>query len=136
MQTKQIIDTILGYYPDTQAIYLFGSYGTEYERPDSDIDLGLLLPALHAKNEGSLTLKDCWHALTSLLNRSVDLVNLRMVNTVFQFQILQTGHLIFENDTYAIHEFEMLTLSYYQKLHEERAGILAEIISSKMVIAL
>ena len=23
MQTQQIIDTILGYYPDTQAIYLF-----------------------------------------------------------------------------------------------------------------
>ncbi len=135
MQTQQIIDTILGYYPDTQAIYLFGSYGTEYERPDSDIDLGLLLPVLHAKNEGSLTLKECWYALTSTLNRPVDLINLRIVNTVFQFQILQTGSLIFTNDIYAIDEFEMLTLSYYQKLHEERSDILKEIISSKMVLA-
>jgi len=73
--------------------------------------------------------------LTSTLNRPVDLINLRIVNTVFQFQILQTGSLIFTNDIYAIDEFEMLTLSYYQKLHEERSDILKEIISSKMVLA-
>jgi len=33
---------------------------------------------------------------------------------------------IYTGDEYAAEEFEMLTLSYYQKLNEERAGVLAE----------
>ncbi len=39
-----IVRTVLDHYPDTQAIYLFGSYGTENEWPDSDVDIALLLP--------------------------------------------------------------------------------------------
>ncbi|MCJ7817700.1 MAG: helix-hairpin-helix domain-containing protein [Candidatus Thorarchaeota archaeon] len=37
-----------------------------------------------------------------------------------------TGRLILSNDKRAVAEFEMLTLSYYQKLNEERSGILQE----------
>ena len=47
--TGHIVRTVLRHYPDTQAIYLFGSYGTENEWPDSDVDIALLLPPEQAK---------------------------------------------------------------------------------------
>ncbi len=56
----------------------------------------------------------------------MDLVNLRQVSTVFQKEIVMAERRIYCADQYAADEFEMLTISFYQKLNEERAGILAE----------
>jgi predicted nucleotidyltransferase len=124
MQEK-IIHAILRHYPDAQAIYLFGSYGTEWERPDSDVDIALLLPPAQAKAVGSLALGDLHLTLAELLGREVDLVNLRRVSTVFQKEIIFAERRIFCGDEYAAAEFEMLVLSFYQKLNEERREILA-----------
>ena len=122
---EQIVQTILTHTPQVQAVYLFGSYGTEDERPSSDVDIALLLPPEQAKAEGSLLLGELHLALAELLGKEVDLVNLRQVSTVFQKEIVMTGRQIFCADAYAAAEFEMLTLSYYQKLNEERREILA-----------
>lgn len=45
-EEKHIARVILNYYPDTQAIYLFGSFDTGDERDDSDVDIALLFHAL------------------------------------------------------------------------------------------
>ena len=63
-------------------------------------------------------------ALGSVLKRDVDLVNLRRVPTVLQKEIVIADRRIYTGDRYAAEEFEMLTLSFYQKLNEERAGII------------
>ena len=39
-----IVRLVLAHYPAAQGVYLFGSYGTADERPDSDVDVALLLP--------------------------------------------------------------------------------------------
>lgn len=132
--TMKIVDTVLRFYPDVQAIYLFGSYGTEYERPDSDVDLALLLPPSQAKAVGTIAMTDCWSALLDLTGRPVDLINLRQVNTVFQFRVVQTGQLIDAADRKALAEFEMMTMTFYQKLQEERAAIVADIVSTKRIL--
>ncbi|PKM99247.1 MAG: hypothetical protein CVU78_07300 [Elusimicrobia bacterium HGW-Elusimicrobia-2] len=44
-QKEIIVKTVLSHYPDIQAIYLFGSYGTGDEWPDSDVDIALLFKA-------------------------------------------------------------------------------------------
>lgn len=49
-----IKDTVLRYYPNTQAIYLFGSYQTEKEWPDSDVDVAVLLSPEESRKTGSL----------------------------------------------------------------------------------
>lgn len=134
MNEAKIIDVIVRHCPDVQAIYLFGSSGTEYERPESDIDLAVLLPHPSAKAAGNPALRECHSALVDLLDRPVDLVNLRTVNTVFQHQVIQTGRRIFNAHPTASDTFEMLTLSYYQKLQEERASIVAEIVQSKRIL--
>ncbi len=121
-----IIAALLEAYPDVQAIYLFGSHGTEGEWPDSDIDIAILLPPQEAKTLGALELVKTQNTLSSLLRKPVDLLNLRRVSTVFQKEVVMADRRIYTADEYAAEEFEMLTLSYYQKLNEERAGVLAE----------
>ena len=114
------------HYPAIQGIYLFGSHGTENQWPDSDVDIALLLPHDQAKREKHLFLSSCRTDLETALKKEVDLVNLRQVTTVFQKEIIENGRLICRTDAYAVDEFEMLVISYYQKLNEERRGILEE----------
>lgn len=114
---------ILKHYSDVQAIYVFGSYSTDHLRPDSDVDLAVLLPPEQARHEKTLLLSRCHAELEDVLGREVDLLNARQVSTVFQKEII-TGQRIYCADMYAADEFEMLTLSYYQKLNEERHHIL------------
>ncbi len=133
--TEQKISAIVQrYFPDVQAVYLFGTMGTEYERADSDADIALLLPHASAKAAGSLFLSECRFALEDLLGRKVDLVNLRLVDTVFQFRIVEEGRLILVADQFAAASFEMLTLSFYQKLQQERAPILEQIATTRQVL--
>ena len=129
-QESQLVQLILQSWPDTQAIYLFGSWGTEYERAESDIDIAVLLPPQQAKKAGSLLLTDLHQAMQTMVNKEVDLINLRQVSTVLQKEIVMTGQRLFNASGTAADEFEMLVLSLYQKLNEERAEILAEGLSS------
>lgn len=107
-----------------QGIYLFGSSMTEDEWPESDVDLALLLPPGAAKNARHLALSDCSLELAKILGKEVDLLNARTVSTVFQKEIVSKGRLLFCADRFAVDEFEMLTISYYQKLNEERRSII------------
>lgn len=121
-----IVDATIRHYPDTQAIYLFGSYGTGQEWPSSDVDIAVLLPPKKSRQVGYLMMSQLHSELESLLGRRVDLLNLRTLSTVFQKEIIMAERRIYTGDQYAADEFEMLTLSYYQKLNEERAEVLAE----------
>jgi predicted nucleotidyltransferase len=124
--TGDIVRTVLGYYPDTQAIYLFGSYDSENEWPDSDVDIALLLPPEQAKASRMLGISPLCSELGSLLGKAVDLVNLRVVSTMFQKEIIAADRRIHTGNAYAADEFEMLVLSFFQKLSQERGEILAE----------
>jgi len=119
-----IIRIILESYPDAQAIYIFGSHDTEDEWPASDMDIGLLLPPRQAKKTSLLALSSCRAVLADYVRKDVDLVNLRQVSTVFQKEIIATGRLIHCGNPYAVDEFEMLVISYYQKLNQERRELL------------
>ncbi len=124
---RKIVETILEYYPATQAIYLFGTYGTADERADSDVDIALLLPHDDCKGNPQFAGSDCQFRLEDILEREVELLSLRKLSTVFQKEVVMNGRLIYCGNRHAVDEFEMLTLSFYQKLNEERADILRAI---------
>jgi len=134
MNGETIVKTVLHFYPDVEAIYLFGSYLTPDQQQDSDVDLAVLFPHEKARLLKSLAMSDCRGALESNLKRTVDLINLRMVNTVFQNEIIQQGRIIYQQNERVVDEFEMLTLSFYLKLNEERAGILEDIWESGRIL--
>lgn len=129
-----IIPIVLKYYPDVQGIYVFGSAVSGTSWDDSDIDIALLLPHLQAKSEKNLVLSTCRYALEDQLHQGVDLLNARHVSTVFQKEII-SGEIIYCADRFAVDEFEMLTISFYQKLNEERAGILSAFRKTKRAYA-
>lgn len=124
--TGFITSTILAHYPNAQAIYLFGSHGTDSAWNDSDVDIGLLLPPDESKRAGNLTFNHAHLSLEHFFGRDVDLINLRQAPTVLQKEIVMDDRRIFCANTYSADEFEMLAISYYQKLNEERADIMAE----------
>ncbi|MCL6510849.1 MAG: nucleotidyltransferase domain-containing protein [Anaerolineae bacterium] len=123
---NDLVEIILRDFPSAQAIYLFGSHARGEQRRESDVDLAVLLPVDAARAAGDLRLSDTALALSRRARRDVDLVNLRLVSTVFQNQIVHTGTLLYCGDERARQEFEMLTLSSYIKLSEERADILRQ----------
>lgn len=131
---KLITETILEHYPETQAIYVYGTYGTADEWPDSDIDIAVLLSPKQAKEARHLAVGDLRFELEAALKRKVDLVNLRRVPTVLQKEVIAADRRIYCSDGYAADEFEMLTLSYYQKLNQERAEIIADALRTGRII--
>ena len=121
-----IARTVLQHYPIAQAVYLFGTYGTADERPDSDVDIAVLLSPDEAKREERMAMSDACLALERLLGKDADVANLRQVSTVFQKEIIMADRRIYCASGYAAEEFEMVVLSLCQKLNEERAEVLAE----------
>ena len=136
MNHENITAPILAAHPDTQAIYFFGTWGTEYQRPDSDLDIAVLLPNTAERRV------DFWEwcrlsaavASAAKVGRA-DLINLRDVDTSFQAEILNSGRLIHCAEENERIRFEVIVLSKHQKLNQERAGIREEIISSGRVYA-
>ncbi len=121
-----IFQIIQKHFPTIQAIYLFGLYGTEDQSPESDVDIALLLPHAEVKAHENLYGTELHSELEGLFGRSVDLINLRQVNLVFQKEVIMAGRRIFCGDAFAADEFEMLTIPLYQKLNEERADIVED----------
>lgn len=117
---------ILNAFPDVQAIYIYGSAASGEMRPDSDIDLAVLLPPATAITASMIRLLPLRSELERIAKRDVDLINLRAVSTVFQTEILRTGRILYSAAGSARQEFEMLALSYYLKLNEERAEYLLD----------
>ena len=123
-KVSELINVCKDNLPSLEAIYLFGSWGTEYERKGGDVDIALLLPFREAREQGSLYTTTLHQMLERLFSKDVDLINLRCVPTVLQKEVIGADRRIYCADTAAADEFEMLTISFYQKLNEERRGIL------------
>lgn len=102
-----LVKTICTAHPNTQAIYLYGNWDTEYQRPDSDLDLAVLLPHAESRQINHWQ----WHLLATELATNaqvehVDLINLQCVNTTLQAEILSTGRVLHCADENARLQFE------------------------------
>lgn len=77
------------------AVYLFGSLGTEFEHPQSDIDLGVVFTRPVTLSE-ELELDG---ALSLYIGHDrIDLVNLNRAPIALQFRALQEGIVVYEGD--------------------------------------
>ena len=107
-------------------MYQFGSYGTEYERADSDVDIAILLPAFERTSPAELIMGECRSELEESLEKSVDFVDIRSASTVFQKEIVTTGEKLWCANPIETELFELFVWSSYQKLNDERAAIIAQ----------
>lgn len=115
--------------PAVVAVYRFGSSVDGSSRPDSDIDLAVLVADRldpHARFE-------LQERLAVALRRQVDLVDLRSATTVMASQIVTTGVLLYDGNPPARGWFEDYVYGAYARLNEERRAILERVASEGTV---
>ena len=109
--------------PGLLGVWLFGTWGSEHERPDSDIDLAVLA-------ERPLTLEErlaALEGLSALTDRDVDLVDLTRNDAIIRIQAIAHGRRIYCADAERCDRFEDFVYADYARLNEERAAILRDI---------
>jgi uncharacterized protein len=125
-QIDVIVRCVTSAHPEVEGIYLYGSRAGGQARRDSDLDVALLLPAATAKAVGSLAMSELRFRLEESLGQTVDLVNARAAPIVLQKEIIAGGIPVFATNRPLLDQYEMLVLSLYGKLNEERKGILQD----------
>ena len=108
--------------PNLLAVYAFGSRIQGTARPDSDLDLAVLV----AGYAEPLALWNLSGDLADLAGCPVDLLDLRAASTVMQYQIITTGQRWWAKDARAA-LYEAAILSEKTALDSARAGLLADI---------
>lgn len=110
-------------------IVLFGSAAKGTDRKDSDYDLAYLSDQVLGMYDRFMLAQE----LAAIVNRDVDLIDLKEATTVFAAQVVGTGQTIYCNDEKRRAIFEMKTLKMYARLNEERAIVLKRIRESGSV---
>ncbi|HHX60049.1 MAG TPA: nucleotidyltransferase domain-containing protein [Epulopiscium sp.] len=96
---EHLIPKLKGYFLQDEniiAVWIVGSYGTAYQRENSDIDFAILF------DKGISVLDEMYYAgeITQILQiEDVDLINLRKAPITLQMKALQEGRKIYEKDT-------------------------------------
>ncbi|MBI5346703.1 MAG: nucleotidyltransferase domain-containing protein [Chlamydiae bacterium] len=105
------------------AIYLFGSFASNTQRQDSDLDLAILSDEKIDK----IKLWELAQKIAVKIQRDVDLIDLKNASTVFQFQIFNEGKLIFCTDQIKLDFFINTTDALYLDLNEWRKEMIEDI---------
>ena len=126
LDEQAIVANVREAFPDVQGIYLFGSYADGTQRPGSDVDLALLFQPSDRVDARNLPMHPLHQRLHGLAGCDFDLVDLRRASTVLQKEVVMLGRRIYCADEMAADEFDLGVMSRYQRLNEERAGILEE----------
>lgn len=118
-QLSQLDHALAPYAPSV--VYVFGSHGTSGKHPGSDIDIAFL----SAGEVDAYSLFRVANKLSAEFGVEVDLIDLSRASTVFRKEVIRTGEAVLIHNEAAMREFEMLALSDYARLNEERREVLA-----------
>ena len=116
---KKIIDFLKKEF-QPKFIYLFGSFAKGEGREDSDIDLAFFTEK--AINPYELYLAS--NNLSSVVQRDVQIIDLKDISTVFAAQIVGTREVLYCEDEIFMANYEIRAFKDYAKLNEERKVVL------------
>lgn len=119
-EEKQIIIEYLRNKIKLKFIYLFGSFAKGEGRIDSDIDLAIY----PVENINSYDLFTISNDLSFKVNRDVQIVDLKDIDTVFAAQIVGNREELYCQDELLMLNYNIKILREYAKLNEERQIIL------------
>ncbi|QFU23426.1 nucleotidyltransferase domain-containing protein [Shewanella eurypsychrophilus] len=116
-----LINAVRSKLPNLKLIYLFGSYASGEQHPESDLDIAIL----PNKALDNITRWDIAQELASEFDVDVDLIDLNCASTVLCQQVITQGICLWGN-THDDDIFTTKTMSMYQHLQAERAEILSD----------
>jgi predicted nucleotidyltransferase len=122
LPTASLVAQLQNAFPNLLAVYIFGSFSKGEAHKQSDVDLAVLL----AGQSDPLNLWSVSQEAATMINRDVDLIDLRQASTVMQYQIITTGQRLWALDSQAA-IFESFILSEKTNLDTARSGILKDI---------
>lgn len=108
--------------PDIMAAYLYGSSARGDDRPDSDIDIGVLLPPGQNLPD-KLALGAKLHDITG---RQIDLVDLRKVGNFLRMEVLREGQQLCNADPTQVLAWEARAMSEYAQHRTDIQGIMQD----------
>lgn len=118
-----LVERVRGMIPAVEAVYLFGSRVSGRERQGSDLDVAVLLPP-----GDRLRLLDRLALAASLAEAAGTDVDLSVLDlgrgVVHAKEVVTSGVRVYAREPKVVGEFEMLTLSRYARLNEDRAPVL------------
>lgn len=105
-------------FPVIAGAYLYGSI-LEYCRPESDIDVGLILVpgTVKSEREGDFLIVDILEKTPTLEGRYLDLILLNFQTTIFAFQVLSKGELIYNYRPDVVTDFLEITSRQYGEVY-------------------
>ncbi len=109
--------------PGARAVYRYGTAGGEFERQDSDVDIGVLA-------EGGIGFDELLRlsaALSTVTGRDVEVVDMQSIPVTLRVNIVAGGVRIFARGTADAEEFDSRAFSDYARLNEERMAILEDV---------
>lgn len=90
-----LLPDLFSRYPEIAAVFLFGSYGTEFQNSLSDIDFAFYF----SRNVDLKFEADLLGEISDVLNTDrIDLVNLNKAPLNLQFKAVAQGNIIYESD--------------------------------------
>lgn len=108
---------IVSAFPEVLAIYVFGSFGTKYERADSDVDLAILTEAAI----DPVVLWDLAQKIAIDIDRDVDLIDMKNASTIFRYVIISSGTRFYTKDLLRTAFVENSYSSMYLRFKDDRA---------------
>lgn len=116
----QMIISFLKSKMKLRLLILYGSYASGHATEKSDIDLAFLA-------DDEIDVFESWYhwssELASLMHvESIDLVNMKKIDTVFRFVIVSTGTVIFQDGNFD--EYLDLAYTQYLQFNDDRREIL------------
>ena len=110
-----ILSAVQAALPDVTGVWVYGSYVHERMRVDSDVDIAVML---HGKTS-ALQIWEAANEISLNIHRDVDLVDIRSVGTLLQFQIVTSGRrlLAFGNEPFTYEIFALKSMNELSALH-------------------
>jgi predicted nucleotidyltransferase len=121
-ESGAVVTALRTAFPNALGIYAFGSQVHGTARPDSDLDLAILVEGY----ADPVTLWNTSHELANQLGMAVDLLDMRAASTVMQHQVLTLGQRIWGKDPQA-GLYECFVMTEKNHLDEARAPLLDDI---------